>query len=213
MSPSVSAAASSSNRAPDSIEERIHRLALLAIEVGVNLAPGQFLLVAGHPEHLPLIREITRLAYERGAGHVEVTIDDPHVRRERIRHANEESLDWSPPWTLSLLDHLVGTGGAYIAIGGDPEPELMNGLDPARVAKTRPRTARTKLLEAQNDRQIAWTIIACPTTGWAKHCLRSARPAEALGRDRRPRPGSTSPIRWRRGATTSRASGEGISSR
>jgi aminopeptidase len=164
----VSAAASSSNRAPESIEERVHRLAQLTIEVGVNLAPGQFLLVTGHPEHRALLREITRLAYERGAGHVEVTIEDPHVRRERIRHAMDESLDWSPPWTLSLLDHLVGTGGAYIAIGGDPEPELMNGLDPARVAKTRPRTARAKLLEAQNDRQIAWTIIACPTEGWAQ---------------------------------------------
>ena len=164
----MSAAASSSNRAPESIEERIHRLAVLAIDVGVNLAPGQFLLVLGHPEHLPLMREITRLAYERGAGHVEVTFEDPHLRRERIRHATAESLDWSPPWTLSLLDHLVGTGGAYIAIGGDPEPELMNGLDPARVAKTRPRTARAKLLEAQNDRQIAWTIIACPTEGWAQ---------------------------------------------
>ena len=168
VSPSVSAAASSSNRAPESIEGRLQRLALLAVEVGVNLAPGQFLHVLGHPEHRPLVREITRLAYERGAGHVEVTIDDPHVRRERIRHATDESLDWSPPWTLSLLDHLVGTGGAYIAIGGDPEPELMNGLDPARVAKTRPRAARAKLLEAQNDRQIAWTIIACPTEGWAR---------------------------------------------
>jgi aminopeptidase len=164
----VSTAATSSNRAPESIEERIHRLAQLTIEVGVNLARGQFLLVTGHPEHRDLLREITRLAYERGAAHVEVTIDDPHVRRERIRHATDESLDWSPPWTLSLLDHLVGTGGAYIAIGGDPEPELMNGLDPARVAKTRPRTARAKLLEAQNDRQIAWTIVACPTEGWAQ---------------------------------------------
>ncbi len=167
MSRPVSAPTSSSNRAPESIEERLQRLALLAVDVGVNLAPGQFMLILGYPEHRPLVREIARIAYERGAAHVEVSIDDPHVRRERIRHASEESLDWSPPWTLSLLDHLVGTGGAYIAIGGDPEPELMKGLDPARVAKTRPRTARAKLLEAQNDRQIAWTIIACPTEGWA----------------------------------------------
>jgi aminopeptidase len=164
----VSAAATPSDRTPDSIDERTRRLALLAIEVGVNLVPGQFLLVLGHPEHRPLIREISRLAYEHGAGHVEVTIDDPHLRRDRIRHAAEESLDWSPPWTLSLLDHLVGTGGAYIAIGGDPEPELMAGLDPARVARTRPRTARAKTLEAQNDRTIAWTIIAYPTEGWAR---------------------------------------------
>src|SRR5260221_12974237 len=52
----VSAAARSSNGAPESIEERTERLALLAIEGGVNLAPGQFLLVLGHPEHRPLVR-------------------------------------------------------------------------------------------------------------------------------------------------------------
>lgn len=151
-----------------SSDERLERYARLAVEVGVNLVPGQFLFVSGHPDHRPLVREIARVAYERGAAHVEVCLDDPHVRRERIRHAPAESLDWSPPWTLALYDHLVKTGGAHIAIGGDPEPELMNGLDPARVTKARAREARARLLQAQNDRTIAWTIIAYPTAGWAE---------------------------------------------
>jgi aminopeptidase len=164
----VSAAPHASDHAPQSTEGRRQRLAQLAVETGVNLAPGQFLHILAHPEHRLLVHEIVRIAYESGASYVEVTIDDPHVRRERVRHAQEEALDWSPPWALSLLDHVVETAGAYIAIGGDPEPEIMNGLDPARLARHRPRVARGKLLDAQNDRQIAWTIIACPTEGWAR---------------------------------------------
>jgi aminopeptidase len=147
---------------------RLQSYARLAVEVGVNLAPGQFLYVSGHPEHLEFARAIATVAYQAGASYVEVNLDDPHVRRERVRSGPEASLDWSPPWTVALLDHLIETGGAHIAIGGDPEPELMRDLDPTRVARARPLAARAKQLQAQNARLYAWTIIACPTRGWAE---------------------------------------------
>ncbi len=147
---------------------RLERYARLAVEVGVNLAPGQFLYVSGHPEHLPFARAIAAVAYEAGASYVEVNLDDPHVRRERIRNASEESLDWSPPWAAALLDHLIETCGAHIAIGGDPEPELMKDMDASRLARARPLAVRARQLQAQNDRLYSWTIIACPTGGWAE---------------------------------------------
>ena len=148
-------------------DRRLERYARLAVEVGVNLTPGQFLYVSGHPDHRPLARAIAAAAYEAGASYVEVGLDDPHVRRERIRHAPDDLLEWSPPWTAALLEHLVGTAGAHIAIAGDPEPELMLGLDPDRVARARARDVRARQLAAQNARLYAWTIIACPTPGWA----------------------------------------------
>jgi len=147
---------------------RLERYARLAVEVGVNLAPGQFLYVSGHPEHLALARAIAKVAYEADASYVEVNLDDPHVRRERILNGPEELLDWSPPWSAALLDHLIDTCGAHIAIGGDPEPELMKGLNPTRAARARPVAVRARQLQAQNDRLYAWTIIACPTAGWAE---------------------------------------------
>jgi aminopeptidase len=147
---------------------RLERYARLAVDVGVNLAPGQFLYVSGHPEHLEFARAIAKVAYEAGASYVEVNLDDPHVRRERIRNGPDASLDWSPPWSEALLDHLIATGGAHISIGGDPEPELMIGLDPVRAARARPQAVRARQLQAQNDRLYAWTIIACPTGGWAE---------------------------------------------
>lgn len=148
--------------------ERLARYARLVVEVGVNLQPGQLLRVTGHPEHLPFVRAITEIAYERGARYVEAMYSDPHVRRSRILHAPEETLDWSPPWMLALLDELIETNGAMISIAGDPEPELFHDLDPVRIGKMRARTLAAKQLQATGDGRIAWTIVAYPNPGWAE---------------------------------------------
>jgi aminopeptidase len=149
-------------------EERLNRYARLAVEVGVNLQPGQLLQVVGHPDHLPLVRAIAEVAYEKGAYYVEALYPDPHVRRSRILHAPADSLEWSPPWTLSRVDELTKEHGALIAITGDPEPELFSDLDPARIAKARPRLVAEKQLKATGEGDIAWTIVGYPNAGWAE---------------------------------------------
>ena len=149
-------------------DERLHRYARLAVEVGVNLQPGQLLRVTGHPDHLPFARAIAAVAYEAGARYVEVILPDPHVQRARLLHAPEDSLDWSPPWWLALVDELASTNGALIAITGDPEPELFGDLDPARIARSRPRLLAERVLRATGDGRIAWTIVGYPNPGWAK---------------------------------------------
>jgi aminopeptidase len=149
-------------------DERLLRYARLAVEVGINLQAGQLLRVAAHPEHLPLVRAIAEVAYARGARYVETIYVDPHIRRSRILHAPEDTLDWSPPWSLELIDQLAATHGATIAITGDPEPELFSDLDPKRIAKARAKLVAERILKATNDREIAWTIIGFPNAGWAK---------------------------------------------
>lgn len=149
-------------------DERLTRYARLAVEVGINLQPGQLLRIAGHPDHLPFVRALAEVAYECGARYVETIYADPHLRRSRILHAPEDTLDWSPPWTLALIDELATTNGALIAITGDPEPELLADLDAARVAKARPRLVAERLLETTGDGRIAWTIVGFPSPGWAQ---------------------------------------------
>ena len=148
-------------------DERLDRYARLAVEVAVNLQPGQFLRISAEPEHLPLVRAIGRVAYERGARYVETHYRDMHLRRARIEHAPEDTLEWSPPWTLSLLDHMIDTRGATIAITGEAEPELLADLDQRRAQRTRARLAAEKLLDAENRRLIQWTIVGYPNDGWA----------------------------------------------
>jgi aminopeptidase len=149
-------------------DERLDRYARLAVEVAVNLQPGQFLRISAEPEHLPLVRAIGRVAYERGAHYVETYYRDGHLKRARIEHAPEDSLEWSPPWTIALLDHMIETRGATIAITGEAEPELLADLDQRRAQRTRARRAAEKLLDAENKRLIQWTIVGYPNEGWAR---------------------------------------------
>ena len=148
-------------------EERLERYARLAVEVGLDLQPGQDLRVAGHPEHLPLVRALARVAYERGAHYVEAVYQDPHLRRARIQHVPDEELEWSPPWQVALVDHLAEHDGAIVSITGDPEPELLADLDGARVARARGRALARRLLEVTSGR-VAWTIVGYPNPGWAR---------------------------------------------
>jgi aminopeptidase len=149
-------------------EERLERYARLTVEIGCNLAPGQDLRISAQPEHLPFVRAIAKVAYEKGAHYVEASYADAHIRRARIEHAPEDSLGWSPPWSLALIDHLAENRGALISITGDPEPELLADLDGTRIAKTRPKELAERVLAATSDGRIAWTIVAYPNEGWAK---------------------------------------------
>ncbi len=149
-------------------DERLERYARLAVEVAVNLQPGQFLRISAEPEHLPLVRAIGRIADERGARYVETQYRDAHLRRARIEHAPEDTLEWSPPWTLALVDHMIETRGATIAITGESEPELLADVDQRRAQRMRPRLATERLLDAENRRLIQWTIVGYPNEGWAK---------------------------------------------
>jgi len=149
-------------------DERLQRYAHLAVEVGCNLQPGQLLRVVALPAHVGLVRAIAEVAYAVGAKYVEVIYADQHVRRSRIRHAREDELEWSPPWTLTLVDEFAKEHGAFIAITGDPEPELFADLDAGRIAKARPRRVAERVLKETGDGNIAWTIIGCPNAGWAE---------------------------------------------
>ena len=149
-------------------EERLERYARLAVEVGSNVGEGQVVWVMALPEHAELARAIARIAYEKGARYVDVDYTDQHVRRARIEHAPEDSLGWTPPWSLARIDHLAESHGALIQIVGDPEPELLADLDGARVGKTRSKEVAERYVKATNQRLINWAIVAYPNEGWAK---------------------------------------------
>src|SRR5580765_6137302 len=113
--------------------------ARLAVQVGVNLQPGQRLAVNGYVEHAPLVRAVTAAAYEAGASYVDVYYSDQRVRRTHIQHASDDMLGWSPPWLVKRLEDLGADGGAMLVISSSPEPRLFADLDGKRIAGARMR--------------------------------------------------------------------------
>jgi aminopeptidase len=151
-------------------QQRLERYARLAVQVGLNLQPGQILAVNALPEHAPLVRAVAREAYAAGASYVDVLYSDQHVRRAHAQLAADEMLGFSPPWLVARLRELGERGGALIAITGNPEPELFADLDGERVGKSRMREVAEESLKL-TDGLCNWTIVAYPNEGWAQTVL------------------------------------------
>ena len=149
-------------------EGLLRRYAELAVRVGANVGEGQEVLIHALVEHAPLARAIAAAAYDAGAHYVTVDYADTHLKRELILHADDEMLEWSPPWRLAELEYFAEAGGAEIRITGDPAPDLLSDLDGVRVGRARPKElARRGLQIVFEERRLNWTIVAFPTEGWA----------------------------------------------
>jgi aminopeptidase len=148
--------------------QRLERLAQLAVEVGANVQPGQLVLVMGMLDNARLVREIARAAYRVGARHVEAEWIDRHLTRALIELGPEESLDYTAPLLLKMVQTLAAEKGDVIQISGDPEPEPLSDLSGDRVAKARPREWAAEWLRTVNEKAVNWTIVPVPTPAWAR---------------------------------------------
>jgi aminopeptidase len=152
-------------------DELVQGYARLAVEVGVNLQPGQDLQINCYPEHLELARAAADAAYRVGARWVDLHVTDPHVRRSQIEHGPEEQLEWTPPWLLARLEDVAKRQGAVLLLVGDAEPDLFSTLDQQRVAKARMKDLRTRQLQLVATGKLSWAIIGSPNPGWAEAVL------------------------------------------
>ena len=118
----------------DRIETLSDRLAELAV-FGANVQPGQLVSVMSYIGKEEVTRKIARAAYLRGAKYVDVLYFDQWLKRERIAHAAEDTLDYAPPWMKERLLYLSDEHAARISLSGPHAPRALQGLDPARAGR------------------------------------------------------------------------------
>jgi len=148
--------------------ERLDRYARLALQVGINLAPGQDLLVDALVEHAPLARRVAHAAYAAGARYVDVLYHDRRLTRALVELGGDEALEWTPEWLVRRVEDADSHSSAMLSLHGDPEPDLMADLDGTRVAKARMPALRAATLRVIMGPRVNWCVIACPTEGWAR---------------------------------------------
>jgi aminopeptidase len=156
---------------PSIAKQRTRALARLAVELGANVAPEQDVVVLAYDvEHAGLAREIAEAAYRVGAHYVSVLYWDQHVKRSRLLHADEESLDYTPGWWDRHIEECLERRGASIVIWGDPHPELLSDIDPARAGRDNmPLTGQLHAMHASGE--VNWTVVPGPSTGMARRLL------------------------------------------
>src|SRR5919198_441377 len=155
------------------------RLADLVVSFGANVQEGQIVSVTCEPGKEPLTRAIAASAYRRGAKFVDVQWFDPWVKRARVAHAREDTLEFVPEWYGQRILALGDARAARIALAGVTAPGLLEDLDPVRAGKDR-LPAVKESGTVVNARTTNWSIIPCPTTSWAKLVFPDKPEDEAL---------------------------------
>src|SRR5215217_3853851 len=159
----------------------VKRLADLAVGFGANVRPGQIVAIGGEPGKEYLVRALAESAYEHGAKFVDVAWFDPWVKRARIAHAADDTLDYVPPWYGERMLALGESRAARIALSGPSAPGLLEDLDPVRAGRDRLPSVKESG-KVVNDRTTNWSIVPCPTPAWAKLVFPDLGEEEALAK-------------------------------
>jgi len=147
-------------------DDRLERFSDLVVRVGANVQPGSFVLVRSDIAHLEIARAVVERAYVAGASWVEVDWSDGPIRRSQLTHTDIERLTRARPWVVERTKAWAAERGVSITLVGDPDPHLLDGVDPAKVAAFGVEEARA-YREAVLEQQLRWTVVAAPNPGWA----------------------------------------------
>jgi aminopeptidase len=143
----------------------IERFADLVVRAGVNVQPGQGVVVDTDTATLEIARAVVEAAYRAGASWVETVFTDGPMRRSALDHATVEELSRSRPWALARIEEWRQAGVASIGLVGDPDPHLFDGADPAKIAARRTAEAQARRNALFNG--MRWSLVAAPNPGWA----------------------------------------------
>jgi aminopeptidase len=148
---------------------KLNRLAEVAIKVGLQLKPGQDLLVTAPAVALPLVRKVAEHAYRAGAGLVTPILSDEEVTLSRYKFAPDDGFDRAAGWLYEGMSKAFAANTARLAIVGD-NPMLLSGEDPVKVARASKANsmAYQPALEKIVNFDVNWNIIAYPSLSWAK---------------------------------------------
>ena len=161
-------------------EQKLDKLAELAIKTGVALQRGQDLLLTAPIEALPLVRRITVHAYKEGANIVTPLFSDPEITLSRFNHASDESFDKAPSWLFNGMGEAFDNNTARLAVVGE-DPLLLSNQDPDKVSRANKATsvAYKPARERITRFDINWNIISWPGHAWANQMFPDLNSEEA----------------------------------
>ncbi|KOY15416.1 aminopeptidase [Paenibacillus xylanivorans] len=152
----------------NNFETNLQQYAELAVKVGVNVHPGQTLVVNAPISAAHFVRLIVKAAYGTGAKLVKVNWSDEVITRLHYDLAPEESFSIEPKWFAGEMTELVEEGAAILHVIAE-NPDLLAGVPQERIVTS--QKVRGKAMEKYRSYQMAdkfsWSIVAVPSPEWA----------------------------------------------
>ncbi len=150
-------------------EETIREYARLIVRTGINVQPGQEIIVNCPVEHYEFAHLVIEEAYLAGAGEVVMRWNDTFDMKQYYQYASEERLADVPAWKAESTTYYSKRGAGFVSIAGG-DPEGLKGVDPHKMHIR--SAAMDKALEDHNKLMMAsalpWSVAAVPQKKWAQ---------------------------------------------
>lgn len=156
-------------------EQNLDKYADVIIKVGLNLQPGQCLLI-GAPifsdtyapiELAPLVRLIVAKAYKVGARFVDVMWIDYQLQLLRYKYAPKDSFEEFPSWRTDLVHDMGKSGDAILVIYAE-NPDLLSNEDPELINVSQQTFFKhmAPIMDLVVQNTMNWAVITAPMDGW-----------------------------------------------
>ena len=154
--------------------------AKLAVEIGINLQPGQDVVINASTNVANFVKEIVKVCYENKARRV--TVEWSHDEITKLHYLNQdvETLSEIPVWREEKMKYAAETLPCMIHIA-DSDPDAFNGIDMKKMSQARQATYKVmKKYRDMMDNRYQWLIVAVPSAGWAKKVFPGLGEEEAI---------------------------------
>lgn len=165
------------------METKLLEYASLLIRVGLNVQPGQTLVISAPVECAAFARLCAKEAYAVGCREVVMNWHDDALGRMKYLYAASDVFDTVPLWRRHFFNDHALEGAAYLAISA-ADPENLKGVESGRIVRA--QQASGKALKDFDRLQMCggfpWCIASIPIPSWAKRVFPDVGEAEAMER-------------------------------
>ena len=160
--------------------DKLQKYVKMIVNVGVNIQPGQKLLVRCPVDLAYFARMAMEEAYAAGAADVSILWGDEISARINYLMAPDSNFGNEIGWMKERVQYLVDEGYCLLAVSSS-DPESLKGVDPERISKE--QTMLSKINKPLSDKvtssSIQWTIASIPSPAWARKVFPQAADDEA----------------------------------
>ena len=164
-------------------DELRREYARLLIRAGLNVQPGQRLVISCPVERADFARCCAEAAYDAGCAEVILRWSDDALARLKYLRAVEEVFDRVNPWEVLLADTVSAEGAAWLSVSAE-DPENLKGVEPGRIRRA--RIAAGKAMETfrvrETRNEFPWCVCAAPSEAWARKVFPGLDAGEAVAR-------------------------------
>ena len=149
-------------------KNKLRLYAELIARLGVNVQPGQEVIIRSEPEQMEFLEMLTEQCYLAGASKVTVEWRCQALQKLDIKYQSDEVLGRVEPWEEQRLKEKSEKLPANIYLDSD-DPDGLAGIDQDKWAKA--QQARYKVTKPYRDameNKYQWCVAAVPGVKWAR---------------------------------------------